>query len=85
VARGESPQDAASAARREMGNLATIAELTREMWGWTCFDRLLQDVRYWRTSRMQPSASSSAMVAFSIPRVARASAQTPAGMSSRRS
>ncbi|HEY2459997.1 MAG TPA: ABC transporter permease [Candidatus Acidoferrum sp.] len=44
--RGEGQEQAHSAARREMGNVGLIKEVTREAWGWTFLDRLLNDVRY---------------------------------------
>lgn len=42
VAREEAPY----AARRAFGNVSLIKEVTREMWGWTSFERLGQDLRY---------------------------------------
>jgi putative ABC transport system permease protein len=44
--RGEAPEQARRAARRELGNVGLIKEVTREMWGWASVERLLQDVRY---------------------------------------
>ncbi len=44
--RGEAPDEAHSAARRELGNVGLIKEVTREMWGGASFERLLQDLRY---------------------------------------
>ena len=44
--RGEDAGRARSAARREMGNVDLIKEVTREMWGWASLERLLQDLRY---------------------------------------
>jgi len=44
--RGESAEQARDSARRELGNLGLIKEVTREMWGWTSLERLLQDLRY---------------------------------------
>jgi predicted permease len=44
--RGETPEQARGAARRELGNVGLIKEVTREMWGWASFERLVQDVRY---------------------------------------
>ena len=44
--RGLSPQEAESAARRELGNEALIKEVTREMWGGRWRERLIQDGRY---------------------------------------
>ena len=46
IARGESPEQAEAAARRELGNLGLIKEATREAWGWMWLDRLGQDFRY---------------------------------------
>lgn len=44
--RGETPEQAIGAARRELGNVGLIKEVTREMWGWVSFERLMQDLRY---------------------------------------
>jgi predicted permease len=44
--RGESPENARLAARRELGNIEIIKEVTREMWGWASLERLMQDLRY---------------------------------------
>jgi len=33
VERGESPEEAGYAARRELGNVALIKEVTRQIWG----------------------------------------------------
>ncbi|HEY2798710.1 MAG TPA: ABC transporter permease [Thermoanaerobaculia bacterium] len=46
IARGESPEQAAAAARRELGNLALIKEHTRESWGGLWLERLGQDLHY---------------------------------------
>ena len=46
VERGEDPDEAARAARREFGNRALIQETTREMWGWRALEVLVQDARY---------------------------------------
>ena len=43
---GESPDVARSAARRDFGNVARIAEDTRAAWGWTGAEQVLQDLRY---------------------------------------
>jgi hypothetical protein len=32
--------------RREFGNVTLVKETTREMWGWTWLERIVQDVRY---------------------------------------
>src|SRR5262252_7406109 len=46
VDRGETLDRAEAAARREIGNTGLIKEVTREMWGWTALERLLQDLRF---------------------------------------
>jgi macrolide transport system ATP-binding/permease protein len=46
VARGESPAEAASNARREFGNPGLVKEVTREMWGGIWLERLAQDLGF---------------------------------------
>src|SRR5206468_4153629 len=46
VARGESADDAAFAARREFGNVVMVKEITREQWGAVWLERTMQDLRY---------------------------------------
>jgi putative ABC transport system permease protein len=46
VERGETPEQAEAAARREFGNVGLVKEVTREMWGWTWLAQMLQDIRY---------------------------------------
>jgi hypothetical protein len=46
VERGESIDDAQARVRREFGNVTLVKETTREMWGWTWLERIVQDVRY---------------------------------------
>jgi hypothetical protein len=46
VERGEAPDSADRAVRREFGNRSLIEETTREMWGWRWIERLGQDLRY---------------------------------------
>ncbi|HEY5060080.1 MAG TPA: ABC transporter permease, partial [Gemmatimonadaceae bacterium] len=46
IARGERPDAAAAAVRREFGNVTHVKEVTREMWGGLAFERLVQDARY---------------------------------------
>ena len=46
VERGESRADAEIAARRELGNVGLVKEVTRDAWAWQGLDRLLQDLRY---------------------------------------
>ena len=33
-------------ARRQFGNVGILKEVSREMWGWSSFERLWQDLRY---------------------------------------
>jgi predicted permease len=44
--RGETPEQARRAARRELGNMGLIKEVTREMWGRASVERMMQDLRY---------------------------------------
>ena len=46
IERGETPDEAHYAARREMGNESLIKEVTRSMWGTDWIGILLQDLRY---------------------------------------
>ena len=46
VDRGESPEQAARAARREFGNVLLIQETVRDMWGWTAIQQFWQDLNY---------------------------------------
>ena len=46
VARGESPEAAEWAARREFGNVAHVAEVTRAAWGGLWLDHLRHDVKH---------------------------------------
>src|SRR5262249_34936273 len=44
--RGESAEEAASAARREFGNVSLINETTRGVWGFGALETVWQDARY---------------------------------------
>ena len=67
VARGESPEQAASAARREFGNVGHIKEVTREMWGGLWLERLGQDLHYaWRSLRRAPGFAAVAIVTLAV-------------------
>src|SRR5499426_3169581 len=46
VERGESAEEAESAARREFGNVGLIKETTRGMWGFGTLETIWQDLRY---------------------------------------
>jgi hypothetical protein len=46
IARGEAPDQARAHAVREFGNVGLVKETTREMWGWSSLERLMQDLRF---------------------------------------
>jgi predicted permease len=46
VERGETLDEAQAAVRREFGNVGQVKEVTRQMWGWTWLEQLLQDLKY---------------------------------------
>jgi predicted permease len=46
VDRGQSPEEAGYAARREFGNVSLVGEVTRDQWHWRGLDEVLQDLRY---------------------------------------
>ncbi len=46
IARGESPDAAFAAAKREFGNVGHTKEVTRETWGGIWLEHLVQDLRY---------------------------------------
>jgi macrolide transport system ATP-binding/permease protein len=46
LAEGLTAEQARWAARRDLGNIASIQEDTRTMWGWTILEQIGQDVRY---------------------------------------
>src|SRR6476469_2813942 len=45
IERGETPEEARYAARREMGNVGLIKEVTRDMWGTNWIGNWSQDLR----------------------------------------
>lgn len=58
IDRGEAPQEALIAARREFGNEGLVREVTREMCAWNSVERLCQDLRHGaRSLRKNPGFS----------------------------
>src|SRR5690242_5476292 len=67
IARGESPEEAAAAARREFGNDGLTREVTREMWGWTRLEQILRDVRFaLRQLRRNPGFTAVAILSLAL-------------------
>ena len=67
VERGQSPRDAAAAARRELGNLSQIQEATRDVWGRRWLEHAAQDVRYaLRTFRRNPGFALVAILSLTL-------------------
>jgi putative ABC transport system permease protein len=46
IDRGESPNEAMQAARRDFGNLTLVKETTRQMWGWRLVEDVARDLRH---------------------------------------
>jgi len=67
IERGESPQAARYAVRREFGNVGLIKEITRDIWGWQSVERLVQDLRYAaRSLRRSPAFTVTAILTMTI-------------------
>ncbi len=46
IEQGVNEREAKRAARREFGNVELVKEVTRDVWGWGSFERLIQDLRF---------------------------------------
>lgn len=64
---GVREDDARYAARRALGNVTSLKEETREMWGWSSVERVYQDCRYaFRGLRKSPGFSLAAIVILGL-------------------
>ena len=67
AAAGLTADQARVAAKRDFGNTSLIREVTREMWGWSFAERLIQDVRYGlRTMRRNPGFSLAVILSLAL-------------------
>jgi putative ABC transport system permease protein len=67
IERGESPEDAATNARREFGNAGVVREVTRDAWGWRWLENILRDLRYGtRILRQNPGFTAVAILTMAL-------------------
>lgn len=62
IERGQSPEEAADAARREFGNVLLVKETVRDTWGWTAIEQFWQDLGYARRALWKAPAFTVAAV-----------------------
>ena len=66
-AQGASASEAECQAKRELGNVGLVKEVTRGTWGWTWPERLAQDVRYgFRSLRKSPLMAAVAILSLAL-------------------
>src|ERR1700738_3328704 len=67
MARGQSAGEAADAARRELGNVGLVKEVTREQWGWSSLERLVPHARFAvRALAKNPGFAGAAILALAL-------------------